>query len=212
MDIADELHNIDESIFRSLNHAGVNLELDLLMVGFTVVGMTYILMFIVPALYWSKRRWDAFDVAVLLAASDILSEVLKVIFARPRPFDTLADVNMIHWDGLTVASSFSFPSGHALRAFAVGAYLVYSSGWRIRIPSVVIPIMIGISRIYLGLHWPSDVVGGAVIGILLATLIYWLGKRPGHYSATREKVISAVHRRFNPAEGHKKSPTGSISP
>lgn len=189
---------LDEQLFRALNQAGQNLGLDLLMVAFTFIGMSYILVMVAPALWWSKRREAAFDIVILVIVSDILSEVLKVAFDRPRPFETLADVRMLDWGWLTSASSPSFPSGHALRAFAVGVYLLYSTHWKYRVPALAVPAFIGISRIYLGLHWPSDIVGGAVVGAALAVTIHWLAGKEGRYKRTRARVISGIHRKFNP--------------
>ncbi len=206
MDLSESFHGADESLFRALNLAGTNLGLDILMTVLTVVGMTYVLIFLIPALWWSGRRIPAFDIAVLIAASDILSETLKLVFARTRPFEALTDVHTLDWDGLTSASGFSFPSGHAVRAFAVGFYLLYSSQWRFRIPALVVPILISLSRVYLGLHWPSDILGGAIIGVAIAVIVRWLGRREGAYSLGRERIVAAIHGRFHRRKGNSVSP------
>lgn len=192
MDIFDSISGWDRPLFRSVNLAGINLGLDLLMVVFTVIGLSYVLVLLVVPLWLCKLKERSFDIAMLIVSSDIISEVLKQVFARPRPFEVLSDVNMLHWDGLTGASGFSFPSGHALRAFAIGVYFLYRMSGRVKLVSLSAAVAIGVSRIYLGLHWPSDVIAGAVIGALLACVVILLGRRPGRYSAVRGRAVRAV--------------------
>jgi undecaprenyl-diphosphatase len=192
MDFWGTLGGFDRPLFRFVNHAGINFGLDLLMVVFTVIGLSYVLVLLVVPLWMWKLKERAFDVVILIVSSDIISEVLKHVFARPRPFEVLTDVHTLHWDGLTGASGFAFPSGHALRAFAIGVYFLYRMSGRVKLASLSTAVLIGISRIYLGLHWPTDVIAGAVIGALLACVVIILGHRPGRYSVVRGRVVRAV--------------------
>lgn len=192
MDVWGTLQGFDGPLFRSVNHAGTNFGLDLLMVFFTVIGLSYILIILVVPLWIWKLKERAFDLVILIVSSDIVSEVLKQIFERPRPFDVLSDVHMLRWDGLTGASGFSFPSGHALRVFAIGVYFLYRVSGRVKLVSLSAAVLIGISRIYLGLHWPTDVMAGAAIGAVLACTVIIVGRKPGRYSAARRRVVRAV--------------------
>lgn len=91
--------------------------------------------------------------------------ILKVVFQRPRP-DTLYAANM-------VIKSYSFPSGHAFGAAVFYGLLAYLSATRLPQPwniisagvCVFLVVVIGISRIYLGAHFPSDVVIGWLLGL-----------------------------------------------
>lgn len=188
---------IDEQVFRALNQAGANLGLDLFMVAFTFLGMSYILVLVVVPLWLKGRKTAAIDIILLVVVSDILSETLKLVFERPRPEATLDNVKMLDWGAIASASGYSFPSGHALRAFAVGTYLALAlkPPWT-RMSAIGVAIMVGVSRLYLGLHWPSDVAAGAAIGGALALVVLTVGRK-GRYAVERERLIAWLSRKFH---------------
>ncbi len=189
---------MDEAVFRELNQAGSNLGLDVLMVTLTVIGMTYVLVFVGPILWWRKHRELGFDVVVLIIISDIVVEVLKLLFMRERPNVVLENVNSLHWGPLTTATSLSFPSGHASRAFAMAALVALGTKHRVGLVAFALAALIGLSRIYLGLHWPSDVIAGAALGVVLAAVMYWAGKRDNAYTRARNKAVSWLRGLKNP--------------
>ena len=107
---------------------------------------------------------QALALGVSVAGAGILSATLKLLFARPRP---------TVFTPLTPEATFSFPSGHTLGAIAFYGLIAYFL-WRQdrRISAVlawVFAFWIALSRIYLGVHYPSDVLGSFTIGLL------WLG-------------------------------------
>ncbi len=101
----------------------------------------------------------AFVVAVGGLSAAQIAEWLKVIVQRPRPFD------LLRVEALIQPSSLSFPSGDAALAFgaATGLWLTWPAA---RIPAVLVAVAIGLSRVVVGAHYPSDVVAGAVVGVL----------------------------------------------
>lgn len=111
------------------------------------------------------------DLAVRLgigmAAAEALTELIKFILARSRP-DVLHQVT---------ARGSSFPSGHSLNSMVVWSLLalvIASVGRRRKIPArilFIIPLLVGWTRTYLGVHWPSDVLGGWGIGMILLAVI-----------------------------------------
>jgi membrane-associated phospholipid phosphatase len=139
-----------------------------LVVG-TVVGLQY---------------WRRFDVPLLnlgTAGAFLLSESLKQIFQRARP--------PLPWLGS--AAGYSFPSGHSLISlvlYGILAYLLFQNikdrAWRIRttLLLILLPLLIGISRIYLGVHYPSDVLAGWALAIgwggVWVTGMEYLNRKP----------------------------------
>jgi len=192
--------NLDESVFRALNQAGSNLGLDAFMVAVTILGLTYILVFVGPVLWWKKHRELGFDVVVLIIVSDLLVEILKLVTMRERPNVVLEDVNTLSWGPFTTATSLSFPSGHASRAFAMAVLIAFGTRHRVGAATLSFAFLVGISRIYLGLHWPSDVLAGALLGILLAVIMRWIGKRDNSYTRARNRAIAWLRGLKRPGE------------
>ena len=105
--------------------------------------------------------------------------ILKNVIARPRPF---FDQNSIYYDYWVQAGSlskkgYSFPSGHAtsLAAFAMGLFLAFNKKWSWSF--LLIPFLMGYTRIYFFAHYASDIVGGLLMGFScgdLSFLIFWL--------------------------------------
>ena len=114
----------------------------------------------------SSRKYVPVILASILLAYIVCDIVLKPIVCRERPYDVM-DLEPI----VTVSSSFSFPSGHTASSFAAATAL-YLHDRRYGIPALVLAGLVGISRVYLLVHWPTDVIAGAVIGVLCALSVY----------------------------------------
>ena len=116
--------------------------------------------------------------AASLLTSGALTVVLKISVKRPRPYETYADLITKKDD----ESSYSFPSGHTSVAFATATSLSLAfPKWYVIAPSFLYAGAVGYSRMYLGVHYPSDVLGGIVIGVGSSFLMYkadqWLNKK-----------------------------------
>jgi len=134
--------------------------------------LTLMTAIVVGFLIVDKKRSAALFVLASVAGGTVLSTILKLAFARPRP-----DV-VPH---LVAVSSASFPSGHAMLSAVVyltlGALLSRVEGpLRLKVyilsVAIVLTLLIGISRIYLGVHWPTDVLAGWCAGAAWATLCW----------------------------------------
>lgn len=183
---------LDEFLFRALNLAGTNPVLDRIFVFFTILSGVYVIFLVAVPLWLRGLREATFDVLILLAVAIVAAEAIKYLVGRARPCDTLAGVRTIA--GYQCATEFdpAFPSGHASRAFAVAAFLAIRFRWRIGIPAGVFAVLAGISRVYLGLHWPSDVLGGAVVGIGFAVLLEIVSRRYVPYQRVRARIVEAI--------------------
>lgn len=147
--------------------------------GFSVLGTEiFILFFCLICIILNKSRGVAISVVVL--ASTLLNQALKIIVRRPRP-----NINP-----LAVENSFSFPSGHTMIMVVIGGILIYllwqkrgdnakcNTKWIARnvILTVIIcliAITVMFSRIYLGVHYFSDIVGGITSGLLFLFISYY---------------------------------------
>jgi membrane-associated phospholipid phosphatase len=105
-------------------------------------------------------RRNALYIASSTATTAIVNVILKKLIRRPRPF-----VRNIHFTAVYQARSFSFPSGHSSSAFssAVSVSRAYPK-WYVIAPSMLWAGAVGYSRLYLGVHYPSDVTAGALLG------------------------------------------------
>jgi len=130
---------------------------------------------IVAAAWWTirGRRREAMLWIVLGISTYLLQKGLKVAVGRPRP-----DL----WDGPLSLTSYAFPSGHALAAATFSWLMARAAlrGWpqarrRVVFVTAAMALYIGFGRLYLGLHWPSDVVAGWLLGVLQTWLVTrWL--------------------------------------
>lgn len=133
----------------------------LLMKAITFLGNEEFYLLMLPILLWCWRRRDLLPLAVILLVNFWINYQLKEAFGLPRPIGV----------GLIEADHFGFPSGHAQGAMVLWGFLAWSInrlaarpryGWY-----AMIIFMVGLSRVYLGVHFPHDVVGGWSIGFVI---------------------------------------------
>jgi undecaprenyl-diphosphatase len=110
------------------------------------------------------KRWrDPMLVAIVSAgvARGVVAEIIKRTYNHPRPYWVIAETHLL----LTREMQSSFPSGHTIFAFAMamGVYL-YDKTWGRWY--LVLAALVGFSRVFAGVHWPYDILAGAVLGIL----------------------------------------------
>lgn len=131
-----------------------------------------------------RHRRELVFFLTLLLSSWVLNELLKLLFHRARP--------IIH--RIAEATGYSFPSGHSMAAFTLYGALSFLLWRHIPTPwgrfllvlgSAVMIVMIGVSRIYLGVHYPSDVIGGYLASGSLLALSIWLFQRIQERSSRR---------------------------
>jgi len=135
----------------------------------TLLGdeLFYLLLF--PFLLWCVDFYLGIRVGIIFLLSVYVNTGVKEIFQQPRPFDILPEIQKVH------ASGYGFPSGHAQSSLVVWGSIAYwkKQTW-IRNLSVLLILLIGFSRIYLGVHFPTDILGGWLFGGLILGLSYFI--------------------------------------
>jgi membrane-associated phospholipid phosphatase len=130
---------------------------------FTFLGEEQFFLLVMPILYWCVDAALGLRIGIILLLSAGLNDVFKVIFHGPRPFWIDTRVQALRFE-----SSFGIPSGHAQSAAAVWGMLaaLINRSW-LWIISIAVIFLIGLSRMVLGVHFPTDVLAGWLIGALL---------------------------------------------
>lgn len=162
------LLSLDRSLLLAI-HRLSNPLLDSLMIFITYLGSRYVVGVLFPLAFvifaWQRLWQSALSLTVATVGVGFIDLVMKAESARPRPllFRVIPE------------TGFSFPSGHALLAtvfYGMIAFILYtrarSKVSRILVVSstAALVLLIGFSRLYLGVHWPSDVLGGYIVGLV----------------------------------------------
>lgn len=164
MALVNLLQQIDLSVLFFINHQLANPVLDFIFkavhyLSYPILGLL-IFYFILK-----KERFIATLLITVVIISTVTSALVKAAVPRERPYQVLDVRQLVEED-----DNRSFPSNHAQLSFALSAIVLY---FYRRFGSILIllSLLMGASRIYLGVHYPSDVIGGALIGCLLAFLV-----------------------------------------
>ena len=173
------VETIDRQLFLWLNgwHAGW---LDTVMVSITQlwpwIPIYILLLYLVFKQYGKRSWWILLGVAVLLLCSDQLSaHVCKPLFHRLRPCFNPELEGLVHLPKGLPGGSYGFVSSHAANTFAVATFLTAALrknyrniGWWLYAWALISSY----SRIYIGVHYPGDIIAGAVLGILVGLIIW----------------------------------------
>ncbi len=162
------LNNIDQTILFFIQNNFHFPLIDKIMILFTTAGNWGLIWIIISILLLLNKKTRNIGIVTLIALflSAIFVEVLlKNIIQRPRPFIAFPSFHIL----VSKPNSFSFPSGHTASSFAVGYVLVnYFKKFSLLI--WLVAILIAFSRLYLALHFPSDLIGGVVLGLICGKL------------------------------------------
>lgn len=173
----------DERVFSFLKNQ-VSDNATAFMNGITILGSHYFLIpafliLILHSFFIKKDKWLGIKIAAISITSVLLMLFLKNIFNRPRPLIPL----------LSEAGGLSFPSGHAFMSFSFFGLLIYiiykeiKSAWKYLLIILIacIVLLIGLSRIYLRVHYASDVIAGLCMGfmwiVISLTVIHFMEKQ-----------------------------------
>lgn len=172
--MVDFLYSIDVSLFYFVNHGMSNNVFDLLMPFVTDLNKNKVVLVTVLLLwgYLLVKGGEGGRIAALLLIPTIVfsdqlnSSFIKFLFERIRPCHVLPDVDLLVGCG----SGYSFPSSHAVNNFA-GAFVLSFFLPKAKWGLFVFASVVAFSRVYVGVHYPSDVIGGAILGIACGLII-----------------------------------------
>ena len=191
--MADFLNSIDITLFHFFNGSVCNSVFDFLMPIITDLSkQRIVLVFVALVLLWMliRGRHHVRIAAILLIITIVISDqlnssVIKYWLVRQRPCHALQNVHLL----VSCGSGFSFPSSHAVNNFAGALILAFffprAKWWFFGFAAIV-----AFSRVYVGVHYPFDVIGGAVIGLFCAgsVLLVFITLEKLWYSFRQRKV------------------------
>jgi len=170
------VQSVDSSVILWIFQSGGNLYLDQTAIFFHWAGIFRIPAILLGIFLWLKKETRPIAIILLTAvlASMIVTFLIKELVHRPRPYIML---------GLTAADmlvqtspTVSFPSGHTATAFTTATVISYFFRKWI-VPALTLALMAGLARIYLIVHYPSDMVAGACVGILVALTVIYVAQK-----------------------------------
>lgn len=171
------IFGMDVNIFYFINSSLSNPVFDYIMPIFSYAGQTGIIWIILSFLLIFFGKKPAKRIGTLCLVGLILSGistevVLKNVIRRERPYNVLENVNLL----VPKEKSFSFPSGHATSSFTASSILGLL-GRKYFLFFIFLATFISFSRIYCGVHYPSDVLSGCILGIILGNVVIFLYRK-----------------------------------
>ena len=164
------------------SHIGNSGFLFWLLSNLSAFGEQLLLVAIMGFLYWGLNKEFGKYVGLNVLMVNVWNPMIKNVVLRLRPYmvtDTIKPLRLVDGsaDAMDVAAQgYSFPSGHSSNAVtAYGSLAIHEKKrkllWAL---AVLLPILVGFSRVFVGVHYPTDVLGGWILGIIVITLVPWL--------------------------------------
>jgi membrane-associated phospholipid phosphatase len=117
---------------------------------------------------------NAYETLIAIGINVAATGGIKTVFNRTRPVEDYPNDIYV----LSLSNGHSFPSGHTSLAFATAtSFAIQYKKWYVVVPAYLWAGSMGYSRLYLGKHYPSDVLGGAIVGVTSSLLSHWLNQK-----------------------------------
>ena len=166
-----DFNNLDRKILFWFNDTLKNKFLDKFMYIFTYMGGWLVTTSFLGGLFLfgkGKTRLIGGEGLIALGISQSIVSIVKKILERERPYKILKSINTF---GIEL-KDYSFPSGHTTAGFTIATILSLNiPSWSILF--YLIALTVGISRMYLGVHYPTDVVAGIILGVLTSVIVHF---------------------------------------
>lgn len=184
------LLDIDKKLFFLINHDASNALFDIVMYALTTKSYLLLIPYLLYILWKGQKKQVLLGVFIAFCAfllSDWWANEIKHIVMRVRPCNAIEGVNLL----VGCTDSYSMPSNHASNAFAIASSLFYFARYQVAVVGgfypfipIIIAVFVAFSRVYVGVHYPSDVIVGALFGTAVSILAISFYK----YTAPHYKV------------------------
>lgn len=131
-------------------------------------GFIWIAIALLCLCFKKTRKTGTLVLCALLGSLVVNNLIIKNLVGRIRPYEVIEGLNIV----INKQIETSFPSGHTASSFAAGVMLFLTCPKKYGIPALILAFLIGISRLYVGVHYPTDVLGGIISGTLIAVCIW----------------------------------------
>ena len=165
-----KLKKFDNYFINLINNKMKTRHLDSFMYKITNLGgvvFTSITVLFIMFFASNKNKYLGFETFISLMICQIIVYSLKALLSRERPYKILEHLNTF---GIEM-KDYSFPSGHSAASFSIATTIALNMP-RLSIYVFVLAMIIGISRIYLGVHYPTDVAAGVILGISVPIIVH----------------------------------------
>lgn len=148
-------------------------------------GAIWIFLSIALLLSREHKHIGFLTLSALFLGAVVGNIALKNIIQRARPFTAIDGIELL----ISAPLDYSFPSGHTLSSFAAASIIAYKFP-RFSIPILTLAVLIAFSRLYLFVHYPFDVLCGAVLGIVCAKVVLLINWQPNFRVLLRRKALN----------------------
>lgn len=170
----DFINNLDDAILQFIDKNMHIPILDKIMVFFTTIGnlgIVWIVIFLILLISKKYRKVGLIGLIALLLTQIICNDLLKNLFQRERPFLSYPELVLL----IKSPTSYSFPSGHTMSSFA-SAFVIAKHIKKLAIPTFILASLIAFSRLYLYVHFLTDVMVGIILGYIVYVLANYIVK------------------------------------
>lgn len=136
-------------------------------------GLVWIALSVVLVCFRKTRRAGIGCAIALICSLIINNLILKNLVARTRPYEVVDGLKLL----VAKASDYSFPSGHSGSSFAASVVMLRLLPKKFGIPAIILATLIALSRLYVGIHYPTDVLAGIITGTICGIIAIKLSKK-----------------------------------
>ncbi len=169
----DQALNWGIEVIRAVQGCIKSPAMTVIMKGISFLGTQWFYLLAFPFIYWCVDRKKGTRIGLIFFISAFCNSWVKDLCGQPRPYNLDPSV------GLDQEPTHGFPSGHAQNSlvfWGASAWQLMASPWKIIVPVLVV-LLVSFSRVYLGVHFPTDIFGGWLIGAVLLVIDYFFGGR-----------------------------------